>query len=368
MEPIELKVGTFTAPENWLTLVMKAYTDSVTEASDGKITFEYFYVDSLLSSAELAGGLEDGVVDLAMFIPVYTPAAFPIDQWAGGLTSGYDTSPIAGTLQGMASVAQWGFETDSYMAELDAAGVTPLIPRVLLHPQFGILCNDQINSLDEIKGKRARVGSATAGGEAEAVGSVPTTVAGAEVYSAFQQGVIDCTWTNVPDMQALGYAEIAKNYEYAGLNGWSHTALGISTTKWDALPEFAKDALWDSLPAFFEQLAIGNFEMNTQGVSIDGMKYSTPDKEMMSVIEKFHEELVSSLADTAPAGLSDPTASVELAGTLNSDWLTVVKELGYTDSEASWSDYVEANGDELPDLQAWVDAISEQILAGNRPK
>lgn len=370
MEQVTLKVGTVYGPDSWQSTAVAAYAEAVTEASDGKIAFEFFWGDTLLSAAELPGGLSDGVIDVAAFLPVYTPAEFPIDTWAGGLTTGSDVDvPVAGALMGIAAVAEWGFETDPYMAEIEAAGITPLIPRTLLVADFGILCKDEASTLDAIGGKRIRVGNATATSEVEALGGIPTTVSGPETYSAFQQGVIDCSVTNVPDMQALSLIDVAKNYNFTGLTGWSHAVLGISTSTWDSLPEVAKDALWDANSVYLKALAESYIGLTIEGVELPDLGYSVPDADMQDAIDAADAAAIKSLPERAPASLTDAKASVDLAHDLQASWFDkVTGDLGYSGDAADWVDYVDANGSSVPDLQAWADAVKADIFDGRRPK
>lgn len=369
VDPISLSVGTVYGPESWQSKAVAEYTTAVEEASEGKITFEFFYGDTLLSAGELAGGLSDGVVDMAAYLPAYTAAEFPIDTWAGGLTTGADViAPVAGALMGIAAVAEWGFETDPYMAEIEDAGITALVPRTLLVADFGILCKDEAVTLDQIAGKRIRVGSATATAEVEALGGVPTTVSGPETYSAFQQGVIDCSVTNVPDMQALSLIDVAKNYTFTGLTGWSHAVFGMNTAKWESLPEIAKDALWEASPLYLEKIAEQYIALTLQGVELPSITYATPAPDMQRAIDDFNKEWVDALPASAPATLTDPQGAVDLARDLQATWLDrVTGELGYSADITDWNEYLEVNGAGAPDLQAWTDAVTTNMYEGRRP-
>ncbi|MGM0930458.1 MAG: hypothetical protein ACQEXN_12220 [Actinomycetota bacterium] len=363
-----LKVGTMYGPENWQTAAMESFTDGVTEATDGKITFEYFYGDSLLGSDELAGGLKDGIIDFATFVPVYTPAAFPMDEWASSLAYMADNSPVAGALQGAAATMEWAFETDEYMDELTSQGITPLVPRLLAHHKYGILCSSENSTLDEVQGKRARVGSAAATGEAEMLSMVPTSVTGAETYSAFQQGVLDCSWTQPPDMMALSLQDHAKYYNAAGLMGFSSMVLGMSANTWDRLPQEAKDAIWGEIPAYLEAMITGNFEQNIKALDLEGMNYVVPDEAMSQKIADYHAGLDEQLVESAPGVIADPGATLGAMEANHKEWLTsAVDELGYPADAQSWADHVETNGKDIPDLQPWLDAVTEKILAPNMP-
>lgn len=367
IESTTLKVATMYGPENWQTLAMQEYTDAITASTDGAITFEYFYGDALLGSDELASGLKDGIIDLATFVPTYTAASFPTDAWASDLGYMADPSPVAGALQGIAATMEWGFETDGYHDELVGQGLQPLVPRYMIHHKYGVLCSSENATLDALAGKRARVGSASATGEAEALNMVPTSVAGAETYSAFQQGVLDCSWTNVPDMMSLSLTDHAKYYNSAGLMGFSSMALAMGETKWASLSPEAQAAIWGELPVYLEAMIRGNFEANIDALDVDGMNWLTPDAAVTETITEYHAQLDSTVADNAPGTIDDPQAAVDAMRTANDEWLATVTDLGYDADAASWDEYVSAHSAEVPDLQPYIDAITEQILDEHAP-
>lgn len=361
-EAVTLKVATLYGPENWQTEAMKTYTDAVVEASDGELAFEYYYGDSLVTADGMASGLRDGVIDIANIVPTYTPADFPVDEWASGLAYMADESPVAGYMQGVAATLEWSFEDEDYYSSIADQGLEPLVPRFLVHHKYGILCSDENKTLDQLSGLRTRVGSPAHTGEAEALGMVPTSVSGPETYSAFQQGLLDCTWTNVPDMVGLSLPDHAKHYNDAGLLGFSSQSLAMGANKWDSLSPEAQEALWSQLPVFIESMMEGNMQEHIDARSMEDMNWVRPDAATTALVEDYHRGLEKSLMDNAPSDVSDPSASVASLKSAHEAWRDEVEELGFSFDTVDWSAQIEDHGQDVPDIGPWVEKMTTEIL------
>lgn len=366
---VTLKVGTLYGPENWQTTPMTAYTQAVTEATDGQIEFEFYYAGSLVPPAEMATGLRDGLIDLAHIVPAYTPATFTHDTWINNLAWASDPSPVAGTLQAAAATLDWGVNTESYLAELEAEGLTPLIPRLQTVHKYGLLCKDPVISLDQARGKRVRAGGEAWSAETENLGGVPVAMPAAEVYTAFQQGLVDCFMGGPEDTHALGLADHGKHWTGGEFTGWSSAGVMMSQSTWDTLPLAAQQAMWDQLPVFLETFFESNFAINAEFVAASGdqgMVFETADDDMRAAITGHHDAVAADLPASAPAAVDDPEGLVQSWLDAHEAWLQVVTDdLGYSADEVLWSDVEDV---ESLDLKPWADRVYEDLLAPRRPE
>lgn len=373
MDPVTLKVATLYGPDNWQTLPVAAYTDAVTEASEGKIEFEYFYGAALLEPAAIAEGLDAGLADLAYFVPVYTPAVFPIDSWVSSLSFVSDPSPIAGSLQGMASVIEWAMNDEEYMLEFEEAGIFPLVPRIQVIHKYSLLCTDPVTTLDQASGKRIRTGGPAWAAEAENLGGIPVQVAGAENYTAFQRGIYDCHMGGPEDHYGLKLTDIGKNFTDLDLTGFTSYVLGMSADKWESLPLAAQQVMWDEIPTYLTAFMGSNFEQNCnflEAAETAGVEIHEPAAEMVQQVEQHHEKVLAGAAETAPPGVSDPEALVDSFVEAHERWLAKVEELGYSSGAASWDELAAdqpcAEAIDI-DMEAWVEELQQEVFEPNRP-
>jgi TRAP-type mannitol/chloroaromatic compound transport system substrate-binding protein len=98
--------------------------------------------------------------------------------------------------------------------------------------------NKQINSVDDLKGLKMRIPGL--GGEVlSRAGGVPVTLAGSEIFTALQTGVIDATeWVGPYNDRAFGLHKAAKYYYYPGWHEPGPTIECIINKKaYNSLPE-----------------------------------------------------------------------------------------------------------------------------------
>jgi TRAP-type mannitol/chloroaromatic compound transport system substrate-binding protein len=104
--------------------------------------------------------------------------------------------------------------------------------------QMGGWFNKQINSVNDLKGLKMRIPGL--GGEVlSRAGGVPVTLAGSEIFTALQTGVIDATeWVGPYNDRAFGLHKAAKYYYYPGWHEPGPTIECIINKKsYNSLPE-----------------------------------------------------------------------------------------------------------------------------------
>ena len=90
--------------------------------------------------------------------------------------------------------------------------------------QMGGWFRKEINSMDDMKGLKFRVGG-FAGLILTRLGVVPQQIAGGDIYPALEKGTIDaCEWVGPYDDEKLGFNKVAKYYYYPGW--WEGASVG----------------------------------------------------------------------------------------------------------------------------------------------
>jgi TRAP-type mannitol/chloroaromatic compound transport system substrate-binding protein len=110
--------------------------------------------------------------------------------------------------------------------------------------QMGGWYRKEINSLDDIKGLKMRIGG-FGGKVLSAIGGVPQNIPAGEIYPALEKGTIDATeWVGPYDDEKLGFFKVAKNYYYPGWwEGGPQLSVYVNTKAYDALPADYKAAI-----------------------------------------------------------------------------------------------------------------------------
>ena len=101
-------------------------------------------------------------------------------------------------------------------------------------PSQNLWCNAEINSIDDLKGKKIRTYTASLADFVEGVGGTSVTVAFAEVIPALQKGVVDCGITGtMPAYNAKWYQ--AATHAYTMRVGWGLAFGAINLNTWNSL-------------------------------------------------------------------------------------------------------------------------------------
>jgi TRAP-type mannitol/chloroaromatic compound transport system substrate-binding protein len=110
--------------------------------------------------------------------------------------------------------------------------------------QMGGWFRKEINTLDDIKGLKMRIGG-FAGRVMQKLGVVPQQIAGGDIYPALEKGTIDAAeWVGPYDDEKLGFYKVAPHYYYPGWWEGGPMLLGfVNLEKWNALPKYYQSIL-----------------------------------------------------------------------------------------------------------------------------
>jgi TRAP-type mannitol/chloroaromatic compound transport system substrate-binding protein len=202
----------------------------VAEASDDRFQIEVHAAGELTPSRQALDAATSGAVDCA-----FTPLHFyyykdPVLGVGSGLPFG---------LNARHQLSWWTFgggsETiNAALRKLNVYG----IPAGSTGAQMGAWFKKEINSVDDLKGLRIRVGALGAP-IFERVGAKAHYLAHADVYAALEGGTIDAAEFICPhDDERLGIARLAKfNYHPCWWESGGMVHLVVNLERWNALPK-----------------------------------------------------------------------------------------------------------------------------------
>lgn len=369
--PMTLRVPTLYGPGHYQTEALQEYADAVEEDSGGVVKLELFYQDSLVAPADTVAAMRDGLVDVSLVVPGYTPSDFPVDVFTSYFAFGSSTEPVVSLLHSTAAVMEWSFEQPDMMAEYERLGLVPIVPRFTGHDTYNLLCSEPVTSLASAQGQRGRVGGPNWTAEIEEIGMVGVSLAGGEIYEGFQRGIIDCHVGSGPDMAGLGLWEVGKHYTSTDFSGFSSGGLMVSKVKWDALPLAAQQILWDNamvyVSAWQDGWIAGMQEFVLEGEQM-GVEFHEPDADLAAAIADYQQRTIDAAAGNAPSEVSDPEEFVTSFRDSFDKWLGIVDDdLGYSTDAETWVDWAQS-GAEVPDLDKWSDHVQKEILDPRRPE
>jgi TRAP-type mannitol/chloroaromatic compound transport system substrate-binding protein len=201
----------------------------VAEATDNKFQIQAYAAGELTPSRQALDAATSGSVDCA-----FTPLHFyyykdPVLGVGSGLPFG---------LNARHQLSWWAFGggneiVNAALKKLNVYG----IPAGSTGAQMGAWFKKEINTLEDLKGLRIRVGALGAP-IFERVGAKAHYLSHADVYSALETGTIDAAEFICPhDDERLGIAKLAKyNYHPCWWESGGMVHLVVNLERWDALP------------------------------------------------------------------------------------------------------------------------------------
>ena len=215
--------------------VSRGWAKAVTEATNGRITFDTYPAETLLKAEETYQGIVDGVADVGLSAYAYTSGRFPV----------LETLLLPG-------VSFYNSEASSQAA---MAAIEMLDPEELhdVHHLFSwgsgpadLFSKRPIRNLDELKGLRI---GATAGSRAdiiELLGATPVDLPMSKWYEALSIGVID--GGVAPLESLLGFRLGEATGDYITLTPFLYNQIFFCVMNLDA---------WNSLTPELQQIVTG---------------------------------------------------------------------------------------------------------------
>ncbi len=231
------------------------FTKTLPEASGGKITVDHKSITELgLSGFEVVDLTRKGVYDIVVgsigYVASKSPALEGMDL-AGAMP---DVEDMKKSIDAYRSVVGREFET-KYGVHLLAINA---------YPSQQFWCNKPVKKLDDLKGLRVRVYSASLSDFVKGVGGVPVTIPFGEVVPALQKGVADCGITGTLPAYDAKWREVVTHIYRAGL-GWGLAFVAINKRKWESLDKPTQEFLTKQFADFEEKAFIGVKENDAQG-------------------------------------------------------------------------------------------------------
>lgn len=213
--------GLGTAPENFAKLVERL--------SNGRMTIKVFGAGQLVPALEGFDAVSQGVAEMGHDGAYYWKGKNPAAPFFTTLPFGLNAQEMNGWLHYGGGMALWRELYAPYNLVPFAGGNTGV--------QMAGWFNREINSIDDLKGLKMRIPGL--GGEVfSRAGGTAVSLAGGDIYTSMQTGVIDATeWVGPYNDLAFGLHQVAKYYYYPGWHEPGPTLeFIVNKQAFDALP------------------------------------------------------------------------------------------------------------------------------------
>lgn len=210
----------------------KAWADSITKRTGGKVKFQFFWSDSLFKQADSATNLKAGVADFARVASTYDPAKTQLwmtldmpfnakDYWCG-----------------MSSSVLVEQEEPNLKKSFEELGFLPIIG--YSSGQFQFLSKNPMEKVSDFANKRIRSYGGARIKMYEKLGISPIFMPYAQIYEAVERGVVDGAEATILLTQSFKHYEVAKNMTITNSGFVAASPLSISVKRWNSFPESLK--------------------------------------------------------------------------------------------------------------------------------
>jgi TRAP-type mannitol/chloroaromatic compound transport system substrate-binding protein len=202
----------------------------VDEMSSGRFRIEVFPGGQIMQAFDCFEAASKGTIEAFMAASYYWTAKEPAVEW-------FCTIPFGMNPEGMAA---WYHQGDGLKLWEETYAAFNLIPRPgpAFAPQMAGWFRKKLSTMVDFKGLKMRIGTGLGGKVYVKAGGAAVLTPGAEIYAAFERGVIDAAeWVGPRDDMKLGLHNAARYYYYPG---WQEPGLigefSFNRKAYEALP------------------------------------------------------------------------------------------------------------------------------------
>lgn len=211
----------------------QVFADNVRQMSNGRLDIQVFAGGELVPALQTFDAVSQGTIQMGHGASYYWAGKVPAAQFFSTVPFGMSAKGLEAWLYHGGGLELWRelYEPfDVYTIPMGNTGV-----------QMGGWFNKRIDSVDDLKGLRMRI-PGLGGNVLDRAGGNPVLMAGGEIYTALERGVLDATeWVGPFHDLRLGLNRAARYYYYPGWHEpGTEFELLINSQAWAELPDDLK--------------------------------------------------------------------------------------------------------------------------------
>ncbi len=283
-----------TWPPNFPVLGVGAtkFADWVKEMSAGRIDIKVYGGGELVPPLETFGAVSGGVAEMGSSCAYYWAGKTPAAQFFAAVPFGMNAQQLTSWMLSGGAYEKWKNLYANFNLVPFLAGNTGV--------QMGGWFNKEINSVEDLKGLKMRI-PGIAGKVLEKAGGAAVLVAGGEIYTSLERGVIDATeWLHPFHDSKMGFHKISKYYYTPGWHEpGTQLELIINKKIYDSLPKDLQAILWAGSMNLHTWL-LAEFDAQNriyyqQLLQEDGIQIKTFPDDVLQTLKQYTEEAVEEL-------------------------------------------------------------------------
>ncbi|MCG8563756.1 MAG: TRAP transporter substrate-binding protein [Desulfobacterales bacterium] len=270
----------------------------VEEMSDGRLKIKVYGGGELVPPLGVFDAVSQGTAEMGHGAAYYWAGKCPASQFFAAVPFGFNAQAMNAWLYSGGGMDLWEEVYSQFNLKPMVAGNTGV--------QMGGWFNKEINSMDDLKGLKMRIPGL--GGKVLAkAGGNAVLVAGGEIYTNLDRGVIDATeWVGPFHDLKMGFYKAAKYYYYPGWheNG-AALELMINLDAWKSLPEDLQSIV-EAAAARANIWMLSEFEAKNNGalkelVNVHKVELKQFPEPVLKELKRLSREVLEEVANSDPA-------------------------------------------------------------------
>lgn len=328
-------LSTWLEPNHIITIEgHQGWADLVREATGGELDFEVFVGGALIPAKSTMQGTADGLAQVGFHTATYTPSDLPVSN----------------------ALADMGFETpDAYVMSFafgdfmmnDEAGYNDWRKNGVIFggsystPIYYFICREEVETLEDIKGKRVRMPGGGWARFGQEIGVVGVNVPSSEIYTAFERGSVDCTASDPTHLTSgATLKEVANSVTLLKMSPfYAGVTYAYNPTFWKGLSEEQRRALFDQSALAMARMQIAydqQAEAALEEAKEAGIKLIEPGESLQSAYDEWVANGVGGMAEIAESthGVENPEDLYQRFRTYVDKWQGLLEGVDRHDEEA----------------------------------
>ncbi len=273
------------------------FAEWVREMSSGRMNIEVYGGGELVPALEVFGAVQSGVAEVGSGAGYYWAGKVPAAQFFATVPFGMNAQQMNAWLLHGGGLELW--------EELYADFNLIPMPGGNTGVQMGGWFNKEINTIDDFRGLKMRM-PGLGGKVLERAGGTPVLLAGGEIYTGLERGVLDATeWIGPFHDYQMGFHQIAKYY-YAP--GWHEpgTVLEIIFNKerFEELPadlqQILRTATLRLNQWMFSEIEAKNAEYLARIQALDDIEVRTFSPEILKTLREITADILDEITTKDP--------------------------------------------------------------------
>lgn len=272
------------------------YAELVEKMSGGRISIRVYGANELVPALETFDTVRTGGAEIGSGAAYYWAGKAPSAQFFASVPFGMNAQQLNAWVIGGGGLQLWEELYRDFNLAPMPGGNTGV--------QMGGWFNREINSIEDLKGLKMRI-PGLGGKVLEKAGGAPVLLAGGEIYTGLERGVIDATeWLGPFHDTLMGFHEIAKYYYTPGWHE-AGTMLEFIVNKelYDKLPADLQ-AILQTAAAWSSNWVLSQMEAkNAEALATlleKGVAIRKFPREVLAQLRRHTEEVIADMAANDP--------------------------------------------------------------------